>query len=54
MQKTLLVITDGIGYSSKKEGNAFFHARKPTYDTLFTTVPHNYIHTFGLHVGLPE
>lgn len=53
-QKTLLIITDGIGYSPKHEANAFFNARKPTYDRLFAEVPHALVDTFGLSVGLPE
>ncbi len=52
--KTILVITDGIGYSPKQEYNAFFAAKKPTYDKLFQEVPFGMIHTFGLSVGLPE
>ena len=53
-KKTILVITDGIGYSAKTEANAFYNAEKPTYDTLFDEVPHSLIDTFGLSVGLPE
>jgi 2,3-bisphosphoglycerate-independent phosphoglycerate mutase len=53
-KKTVLVITDGIGYSSKLEYNAFHHANKPTYERLFRDVPHSLIDTFGLSVGLPE
>ncbi|MFA6145255.1 MAG: 2,3-bisphosphoglycerate-independent phosphoglycerate mutase [Sulfurimonas sp.] len=53
-QKTVLVITDGIGYSPKHTFNAFHAAHKPTYDHLFATVPHSLIDTFGLSVGLPE
>ncbi len=53
-KKTVLVITDGIGYSPKHTFNAFHAARKPTYDHLFATVPHSLIDTFGLSVGLPE
>jgi 2,3-bisphosphoglycerate-independent phosphoglycerate mutase len=53
-QKTVLVITDGIGYSQRTEANAFYHAEKPTYDRLFAEVPHALIDTFGLSVGLPE
>ncbi len=53
-KKTILVITDGIGYSAKTEHNAFFNAKKPTYDKLFKEVPHSLIDTFGLSVGLPE
>lgn len=53
-KKAILVITDGIGYCSKTEHNAFHHANKPTYDKLFQEVPHSLIDTFGLSVGLPE
>ena len=53
-KKAILVITDGIGYSHKREFNAFYNATKPTYDKLFSTVPHSLIDTFGLSVGLPE
>lgn len=53
-KKTVLVITDGIGYSPKREYNAFHTAVKPTYDRLFREVPHALIDTFGLSVGLPE
>lgn len=53
-KKAVLVITDGIGYCSKTEYNAFYHALKPTYDKLFSTTPHSFIDTYGLSVGLPE
>ena len=52
--KTILVITDGIGFCQKTEANAFYNAKKPTYDRLFSEVPHALIDTFGLSVGLPE
>lgn len=53
-KKAILVITDGIGYSPKKQSNAFFNADKPTYERLFAETPHSLIDTFGLSVGLPE
>ncbi len=53
-KKAILVITDGIGFSEKSEHNAFHNAIKPTYDKLFSEVPHSLIDTFGLSVGLPE
>ncbi len=53
-KKAILVITDGIGYSARTEFNAFYNAKKPTYDRLFREVPHSLIDTFGLSVGLPE
>ncbi|GLH57824.1 2,3-bisphosphoglycerate-independent phosphoglycerate mutase [Helicobacter ailurogastricus] len=54
MQKTLLIITDGIGHNPNPEGNAFLAAKKPTYDWLFGHVPHSLLKTHGLSVGLPE
>jgi 2,3-bisphosphoglycerate-independent phosphoglycerate mutase len=53
-KKAVLVITDGIGYSEKTEFNAFYNAKKPTYDRLFKNTPHSLIDTYGLSVGLPE
>ncbi len=53
-KKAVLVITDGIGYSSKTEYNAFYNAKKPIYNKLFNEVPHSLIDTSGLSVGLPE
>jgi len=53
-KKAILVITDGIGFCAKTEHNAFYNAKKPTYDRLFNEVPHSLIDTFGLSVGLPE
>ncbi len=53
-KKAILVITDGIGYSPKTDFNAFYNAKKPTYDRLFKNTPHSLINTFGLSVGLPE
>jgi len=53
-KKAILVITDGIGYKPNSKANAFEAAKKPTYEKLFKEVPHSLIHTYGLHVGLPE
>ncbi len=53
-KKAILVITDGIGYSARTESNAFYNAKKPTYERLFHEVPHALVDTFGLSVGLPE
>jgi len=52
--KTLLIITDGIGCKPDSVCNAFKDATTPTYDGLFETVPHVLISTHGLSVGLPE
>ena len=53
-QKTILVITDGIGCNESAKFNAFSAAKKPTYDMLFKSVPNTLLHTSGLSVGLPE
>ncbi len=52
--KTILIITDGIGCKPDSVCNAFKDADTPTYDRLFQTVPHTLISTHGLSVGLPE
>lgn len=52
--KTLLVITDGIGYNSSSNFNAFCNANKPTYDYLFANVPNSLVKTYGEFVGLPD
>jgi len=54
IQKTLLIITDGIGCKPDSSCNAFKDAVKPTYDRLLTEVPKTLISTHGLSVGLPE
>ena len=53
-QKTILIITDGIGHKPDAKCNAFLDAKKPTYDRLFKEVSHMLISTHGLSVGLPE
>ncbi|EAJ0335053.1 2,3-bisphosphoglycerate-independent phosphoglycerate mutase [Campylobacter lari] len=53
-QKCILIITDGIGHNINSNYNAFFHAKKPTYDKLFENTPNVLIKTSGLAVGLPE
>ena len=52
--KTLLIITDGIGHSETKNLNAFKSANTPTYDRLFEETPNSLIQTSGLAVGLPQ
>lgn len=53
-QKTILIITDGIGHKPDSTCNAFRDAVKPTYDALLETAPRALISTHGLSVGLPE
>lgn len=52
--KTLLIITDGIGHNSSEKFNAFATAKTPTYDYLFKNIPYSLIHTYGKFVGLPD
>ncbi len=52
--KTLLVITDGIGHNNNDNFNAFKNANTPTYDYLFKNTPYSLISTYGKHVGLPD
>jgi len=54
IQKTVLIITDGIGCKPHSTCNAFQDAVKPTYDRLFEEAPYTLIATHGLSVGLPE
>jgi len=54
IQKTILIITDGIGCKPDSICNAFKDATKPTYDRLMAEVPKTLISTHGLSVGLPE
>jgi 2,3-bisphosphoglycerate-independent phosphoglycerate mutase len=53
IQKTILIITDGIGHRPESACNAFEAAQKPTYEAL-ENVPKALISTYGLSVGLPE
>ena len=54
VQKTVLIITDGIGCKPDSTCNAFKDAQKPTYDKLMKDTPKALISTHGLSVGLPE
>ena len=54
VNKTVLVITDGIGYNPDNKYNAFASAKKEAYKYLFENVPYSLIKTYGMSVGLPE
>jgi len=54
INKTILIITDGIGCKPDSVCNAFKDADTPEYDELFTKASHTLISTHGLSVGLPE
>lgn len=50
----VLTILDGFGYSTVLEGNAVYHAHKPTFDYLMRTYPSTLIEASGPWVGLPD
>ncbi len=52
--KTILIITDGIGHNPSDKHNAFVSAKKPFYDYAFENIPYSLIKTSGNAVGLPE
>lgn len=54
MPKAILIITDGIGHSEDTQHNAFFHAKTPIYDWLFSHAPRSLLRTYGESVGLPK
>jgi 2,3-bisphosphoglycerate-independent phosphoglycerate mutase len=57
MQKrrpVMLAIMDGWGWREDPADNAVFQARKPTFDRLWSTCPHAFLHTSGQDVGLPD
>ncbi len=48
-----LIIIDGWGYSSMREGNAIALAATPYYDELTEKYPHTLLDASGTRVGLP-
>ena len=53
-RKAILVILDGMGYSTSKHGNAVCMAKTPNLDLLYKKYPHNLIEASGTAVGLPK
>src|SRR6476620_457392 len=49
----MLAILDGWGWRDDPSDNAVRQARTPSFDRLWSTVPHSLLHTSGLDVGLP-
>ncbi len=49
-----LIIIDGWGYSSRREGNAIAMAATPYYDELCENYPQTLLEASGSRVGLPE
>src|ERR1051325_10803293 len=54
-QKTplALIILDGFGYASEREGNAIAQAEMPYYRELLEKYPHTLLQASGECVGLP-
>jgi 2,3-bisphosphoglycerate-independent phosphoglycerate mutase len=50
----VLVVLDGWGYRTEREGNAIALARTPTWEALWSRASHALIEASGLAVGLPE
>ena len=50
----ILVILDGWGINTRKEGNAIALAKTPVYDSLRNEFPHTILDASGESVGLPE
>jgi 2,3-bisphosphoglycerate-independent phosphoglycerate mutase len=49
-----LIILDGFGHSSEREGNAVALAKMPFYDEIREKYPHTLIEASGTCVGLPS
>ena len=49
----MLVILDGFGWREEVADNAVRQAKTPTFDRLWETGPHGFLHTSGKDVGLP-
>ena len=50
----MLVIMDGWGWREDPADNAVRQAKTPTFDRLWRTGPHGFLHTSGKDVGLPD
>jgi 2,3-bisphosphoglycerate-independent phosphoglycerate mutase len=50
----ILVILDGFGINSRKEGNAIANASTPNLDALLKNYPNSRLSMSGVDVGLPE
>ena len=54
MDKALLLILDGWGYSEEEKGNAIKAANTPCFDSLIEKYPNTLLNASSTHVGLPE
>lgn len=53
-KRVVLMILDGWGISPNPAVSAVAQANTPFVDSLSTAAVHNVLHTYGMHVGLPE
>ena len=54
MNKVVLVVMDGVGYSEKELGNAVRNANTPNLDYIMKKYPWTLINAHGTYVGLPS
>ncbi len=54
MEKVMLIVRDGWGYSRKTDGNAIHHGNTPFNDYLKQNTPQILLKCHGEEVGLPE
>ena len=52
-KQVVLVVMDGIGITTKDDGNAVMHAYKPHLDQLMMNYPNTLLKAHGTAVGLP-
>ncbi len=50
----MLVILDGWGWRDEVADNAIRQAKTPTFNRMWGTLPHGFLHTSGKDVGLPD
>jgi 2,3-bisphosphoglycerate-independent phosphoglycerate mutase len=50
----MLVVLDGWGWRDDAADNAIRQAKTPTFDKLWQSGPHGFLHTSGKDVGLPD
>ena len=53
-QPVLGIILDGFGVRKGKDGNPFYEAQMPFYQSLLKKYPHTTINASGAYVGLPD
>ena len=54
MRPLILIVLDGWGINSRKDGNAQALAKMPFVEKVFKEYPHSQLEPSGLSVGLPQ